>query len=169
MDKKITLASGRTRQSSGATLKPRILYPAKISSRDQAMKNSFECARIKGIMWTLSFLRLQYKVSFIKQKEITGKASKGNDGKHLIHLIVELGLNQRWQKQYVNITYPDKGCKWKKQQGKRERKRNWHFNLGLLKWSLVFLHDWAWMLPKSLSQYFVPSWPQPFIPCPGPK
>lgn len=76
-------------------------------------------------------------------KEITGKASKGNDGKHLTYLIVELGLKQRWHKQYVNIIYSDKGCKWKKWQGKRERKGNWHFNLGLFNPSLVFLYDWV--------------------------
>lgn len=55
-------------------------------------------------------------------KEVIGKASKGNDGKHLIYLFVELGLKQRWQKQYVNITYSDKGYKWKKWQ-RKEKKR----------------------------------------------
>lgn len=43
-------------------------------------------------------LKIYYKVSFIKQKEITGEASKWTGGNHLTYLIVELRLKQRWTK-----------------------------------------------------------------------
>lgn len=43
-------------------------------------------------------LKIYYKVSFIKQKEITGEASKWTGGNHLTYLIVELRLKQRWKK-----------------------------------------------------------------------
>lgn len=58
------------------------------------MKNSFECARAQETVKTQSFLRIYYKVSFLRQKERTGEASKGPDGEHLICLIAELGLKQ---------------------------------------------------------------------------